>query len=140
MYILNNGWTQNVHYVIAGNSVVWKMKGFTNPALVSSLSFGVTTINYDASDYKIDESSTLFSTTYTGGFINVSSIIPENTVIGETGSYIFTWASEHATTSEYVIVITLPDTVDVNSKFGCTISGLEDYVTNYGCLSDGSVN
>jgi hypothetical protein len=68
----------------------------------------------DGGTYEIDSSYTPFYLTFNTGTITVASIVPNDPYIySAEGTYTFTFTPQHAMLKTYVLVITLPEELEV---------------------------
>lgn len=87
-----------------------------------------------STSYKIDETSSLFFLAFTMGDVYCYSVIPTDpTIFSSLGAYNFTMAFQHDIPSDYILHITLPNTIPVLQKAGCPVVGLG---SPYTCAAD----
>tara|TARA_B110000285_G_C15138949_1_gene629296 strand:+ start:964 stop:1623 length:660 start_codon:yes stop_codon:yes gene_type:complete len=87
-----------------------------------------------ATEYKIDETGSLFSLEFTMGAVYTKNILPTDpTIFSSLGAYNFTVSFQHDVTSDYILAITMPRALPVLQKSACPAVGLG---STYTCAAD----
>jgi len=73
---LLQGFEGDDQYLYAPGPFIFDLKGMTNPPTTETQPLTMTTYNTDGTIYKIDESTNVFSLSFTTGLITVTSIVP----------------------------------------------------------------
>ena len=83
-----------------------------------------------ATEYKIDETGSLFFLEFTMGAVYCKNIVPTDpTIFSSQGAYNFTMSFQHPVTSDYILKITMPRLLPVLQKAACPVVGLGSVYT-----------
>ena len=85
-------WSTLASYVYAPGPVKFELKGMTNPVSINKEYFQLATyVMAGSTEYKIDETASLFFLEFTMGAVYVTNILPTDpTIFSSLGAYNFT--------------------------------------------------
>jgi hypothetical protein len=126
-------------YLNAPGPVTFDLIGMNNPPTTAKQSFTVTTYNTDGNIYKIDESLSIFTLSFTTGKITILSILPtQSEIMLTTAPYRVTFKTEHDILPTYKLVMKMAPGTEVQQKSGCAVIGTIG--PSYTCNADASNN